>query len=143
MTTKNKKVGADKLLPYLTAMLAGRTLQPDETHDRQALARIADGVRSVLFVPVETVKMADHTVGYRVTRADAREYIENRPEQEKRQRRVIEHAQNQRDAKRCKALFARLGLELPPEVAALARAGDDDHSDVVAELMQVDQRQFA
>lgn len=125
MTTKNRKVGADKLLPYLTAMLSGRTLQPDDNHDRQALARIADGVRSVLYVPVETVKLTDGVIGYRVTRIDAREYIEDRPAQEARQRRVIEHAQNQRDARRAKALFARLGLELPAEVAALARNTDE------------------
>ncbi|HBC0018001.1 TPA: hypothetical protein JG871_003920 [Enterobacter hormaechei subsp. xiangfangensis] len=139
---KNHKGNADKLLPYLTKMLAGHTLTPDDNNDRQQLARVADGIRSVLYVPVQTVRIEGGIIGYSITRADAREYIDNRPEQEARQRRVIEHAQNQRDARRAKALFARLNIPLPAEVAALAR-GRDERDDVVAELVQVDQRQSA
>ncbi|MFA1647159.1 MAG: hypothetical protein ACDS79_17075, partial [Enterobacteriaceae bacterium] len=84
--SKNKKVGADKLMPYLNMMLAGRTLRPDPDDglDRQALARIADGIRSVLYVPCETVRLEGGVIGYRVTRADAREFIEDRPAQEAR-----------------------------------------------------------
>ncbi|HFV9214670.1 TPA: hypothetical protein ACIAHZ_004048 [Enterobacter roggenkampii] len=129
-----RKGSPDKYATYLNAMLGGKTLLPDEQHDRQALARIADGIRSVCFVPVETVRMEDNVVGYRITRVDAREYIDNRAEQMARQRRIIEHAENQRDARRAKKLFARLNLELPPEVAALARE-DKDAGSLDAEVV--------
>ncbi|PLR39724.1 hypothetical protein CYR55_07595 [Chimaeribacter californicus] len=117
-----KKQNVEHFMPYVEKMLAGHTLQPDEHHDRQALARIADGCRSVVFVPVETVRLAGNVVGYRMTEADRRDYYERRAEQLVRQQHVIEHAQNQRDARRAKKLFARLGLPLPPEVEALANA---------------------
>jgi len=117
-----KKQNVEHFMPYVEKMLAGHTLQPDEYHDRQALARIADGCRSVVFVPVETVRLSGSVVGYRMTEADRRDYYERRAEQQVRQQHVIEHAQNQRDARRAKKLFARLGLPLPPEVEALANA---------------------
>lgn len=126
--TTSKKPTAEKFLPYIRQMLEGKTLLPDDNHDRQALARIADGCRSVCFVPVETVRKVINgkkVIGYRISPPDVEEYLTNRPAQEARQRKVIEHAANQRDARRAKALFDRLGLALPPEVAALARVEDE------------------
>lgn len=128
-----RKQNVEHFMPYVEKMLAGHTLQPDEHHDRQALARIADGCRSVVFVPVETLRLANNVVGYRMTEADRRDYYERREQQLARQQRVIEHAQNQRDARRAKKLFARLGLPLPPEVEALATAALPDADSVPEE----------
>lgn len=117
----NKKPNAGQFTPYIEWMLSGKTLKPDATADRQQLARIADGIRSVCFIPVETVRLMEGGIGYRITEPERRAFIESRADQEARQRKVIEHAANRRDARRAKALFARLNIELPPEVAALAR----------------------
>lgn len=128
MANESKKPTPDKFYPYIAQMLEGKTLLPDDNLDRQSLARIADGCRSVCFVPLETVRLViagKKVIGYRISAPDIQEYHDNRPAQEARQRKVIQHAANQRDARRAKALFDRLGLELPPEVAALARVEDE------------------
>lgn len=121
-----KNRNPEAFLPYAEIMLRGGVIQPDEHHDRQALARIADGIRSVVLIPVETVRLDSGVVGYRITEAERRAYTQSRPEQESRQRKAIEHAANVRDARRARKLFARLGLELPPVVAALAKELAED-----------------
>ncbi|QSD34785.1 hypothetical protein H5A40_17180 [Pectobacterium brasiliense] len=109
--------------------MAGETLLPNATEDRQALARVADAVRSVCFIPVETVRLVEHgkrIIGYKMAQHDIADYHNDCTGQERRQKQAIQHAKNIRDARICKKLFARLGIDLPPEIAALARTADGD-----------------
>lgn len=138
--THSKNYNVERFIPHLEKMLNREILRPTASLDRQALARIADGIRSVCLVPVETVRLSDGVVGYRITVPDIVEYKNDRATQQARQRKVIELAQNRRDARRAKALFARLNIELPPEVAALAKANNKDqvvHINDVGDVIDV------
>lgn len=131
-TKKSRDVKA--LQPFIEKMLRGNILVPDEHNDRQALARTADFIRSVAYVPVTTVRVekpgGKAVIGYKMTQADIAEYHGNRAAQKARQEAAIIHAQRQRDARRAALLFADLGIPLPPEVEALARKKSEPEPEI-------------
>lgn len=124
-TYRGKERSLEALQPHIDALLRGIILQPDEETDRQALARVADFIRSLAFVPVETIRLVDprgnSCVAYRMTEGEIHAYHNNREAQKARQQAAIKRAKHQRDARRAAALFKEYGLALPPVIEELTR----------------------
>lgn len=124
-TYKSKARNVETLQPHIDALLRGVILQPDDVIDRQALARVADFIRSLAFTPVETVRLMDPKgntcIAYRMTEGEIDAYHNNREAQKARQQATIKRAKHQRDARRAAALFKEYGLALPTVIEELTR----------------------